>query len=297
MLDTANSNRPERRSALVAHELSRLNIDIAALDGSFFNLRRLRAHTKTQERLIRDLLFAEDAALVAHTERARQRITSCFVDGSQLFGLEVSLKKTEVLHQPAPQVEYRPLRISGEGGILPEGKAGEEEEIEFDDCKDGNYKLRYKPKSVGSRDISVEVNGKPLTGSGQFDGPNSIAVSERTGYIAIADYGNHRVQLFDRELKYLRTIADKGRAAERIKYPKSVGFTASDEVIVIHGPAFKTSKMFLFTEHGDFIEVTMKVISQHLIDPPTVFVRGDGHMIVCDFGDNSARSFPLMVQD
>ena len=31
MLDTAESNRPQRRSALVAHELSRLNIDIAAL--------------------------------------------------------------------------------------------------------------------------------------------------------------------------------------------------------------------------------------------------------------------------
>ena len=31
MLNTAKSNRPQRRSALVAHELSRLNIDIAAL--------------------------------------------------------------------------------------------------------------------------------------------------------------------------------------------------------------------------------------------------------------------------
>ena len=31
MLDKAESNRPQRRSALVAHELSRLNIDIAAL--------------------------------------------------------------------------------------------------------------------------------------------------------------------------------------------------------------------------------------------------------------------------
>jgi len=31
MLDTAESNRPQRRSALVAHELSCLNIDIAAL--------------------------------------------------------------------------------------------------------------------------------------------------------------------------------------------------------------------------------------------------------------------------
>ena len=31
MLDSCESNRPQRRSALIAHELSRLNIDIAAL--------------------------------------------------------------------------------------------------------------------------------------------------------------------------------------------------------------------------------------------------------------------------
>ena len=63
-------------------------------------------------RLIQDLLFADDAALVAHTERALQRITSCFADASRLFGLEVSLKKTEVLHQSAPHEEYRPPHIS-----------------------------------------------------------------------------------------------------------------------------------------------------------------------------------------
>ena len=38
------------------------------LDSSLFNLRRLQAHTKWQEMLIQDLLFANDAALVAHTE-------------------------------------------------------------------------------------------------------------------------------------------------------------------------------------------------------------------------------------
>ncbi|GFS05221.1 LINE-1 retrotransposable element ORF2 protein [Elysia marginata] len=82
------------------------------LDGSLFNLRRLQAHTKNQERLIRDLLFADDAALVAHTEQALYRITSCFAETSSLFGLEVSLKKTEVLHQPAPHDMYIQPRIS-----------------------------------------------------------------------------------------------------------------------------------------------------------------------------------------
>ena len=72
-------------------------------DGSLFNLRRLQAHTKTKEQLIRELLFADDSALVAHSETALQRVTSCFAEASQLFGLEVSLKKTEVLHQPGPR--------------------------------------------------------------------------------------------------------------------------------------------------------------------------------------------------
>jgi hypothetical protein len=76
-----------------------------------FNLRRLQAHTKTMEQMIHDLLFADDAALLAHTERALQRITACFAEAAQLFGLEVSLKKTEVLHQPAQQEESQAPHI------------------------------------------------------------------------------------------------------------------------------------------------------------------------------------------
>ena len=70
------------------------------MDGGLFNLRHLQAHTMIQERLIRNLLFADDAALVAHTEKALQRITSCFADASQMFVLVISLIKSEVLHQP-----------------------------------------------------------------------------------------------------------------------------------------------------------------------------------------------------
>ena len=81
-------------------------------DGCLFNLRRLQAHTKTLEQLIHDLLFTDDAALVIHTERALQCLTSCFAEAAQLFGLEVSLKKMEVLHQPAPREEYHPPHIT-----------------------------------------------------------------------------------------------------------------------------------------------------------------------------------------
>ena len=193
--------------------------------------------------------------------------------------------------------------------VIVRSQKGEEEETKIDDCKNGSYVVRYKPRSVGLRDICVEVNGQPLTGSpwrvqatghqykvihsigshgngpGQFERPGSIAVNKRNGKIAIADPDNNRVHLFDREWKYLRTIGDKGLDAERITFPRSVEFTTSDEVIVIHGNILEPCKMLLFTEHGDFI----KVISQHLIDPCSVSVRDDGHMIVCDWGDKSVK--------
>ncbi|GFO35998.1 endonuclease-reverse transcriptase [Plakobranchus ocellatus] len=101
MLKQANENCEDEDGIYIRYRL----------DGSLFNLRRLQAHTKTNERLIRDLLFADDAALVAHTEQALQSLISCFADASRLFGLEISLKKTEVLHQPAPQEAYHPPHI------------------------------------------------------------------------------------------------------------------------------------------------------------------------------------------
>lgn len=88
MLDSTDSNRPERRSALIAHELSRLSVDIAALsevrlseEGS---LRELRAgytlywsgKPKTEKRLsgvgfmIKDSIATKLSNLpTGHTDR------------------------------------------------------------------------------------------------------------------------------------------------------------------------------------------------------------------------------------
>ena len=72
-------------------------------DGSLFNLRRLLVCTKTIEKLITELLFADGCDLFANTEEALQHIVNRFSDAAKNFGLTISLKKTEVLCQPPPQ--------------------------------------------------------------------------------------------------------------------------------------------------------------------------------------------------
>ena len=72
-------------------------------EGSLFNLRRLLARTNTIEELITELLFADDCALLAHIQEALQHIVDRFCDAAKNFSLLISLKKTEVLHQPPPR--------------------------------------------------------------------------------------------------------------------------------------------------------------------------------------------------
>jgi len=70
-------------------------------DSNVFNLRRLKALTKTSLAVVRDLLYADDCALVAHSLADAQQLFDRFYAAAVRFGLTVSLKKTEVMLQPA----------------------------------------------------------------------------------------------------------------------------------------------------------------------------------------------------
>ena len=201
-----------------------------------------------------------------------------------------------------------------------------EEEVQITDRKDGNYTVHYKPKSVGRHDVVIGVNGWPLTGSpwrvnvkphqckvkphqckvvkscgspgekeGEFDGPVSVAKNEKTGDIAVADRWNKRVQVFDENLKYLRTIGggtgSHTGAAVKIGLPHSVAFLRNGDLIVTHGDRI-SRKMSVITDGGQFIEQ----FSEHLINPFRVFATtdDDGHVIVCDQVD---RKIKVLSQD
>ena len=68
-------------------------------DDRLFSISRFRSKTKLKESTVRELLFADDAALVAHSAESLQRLLDRFLQSCRSFGLNISLKKTVTMHQ------------------------------------------------------------------------------------------------------------------------------------------------------------------------------------------------------
>ena len=71
----------------------------ARRDGRLFNLTQLQAKIKVKVVLIKEMLFADDAALVTHFKVTLQELISCFVHICTDIGLTISVKKTNLMGQ------------------------------------------------------------------------------------------------------------------------------------------------------------------------------------------------------
>ena len=70
--------------------------------------------TKVRETRIKDVLFADDAALISHTENQLQALMDGFSCACQDLGMTISIKKTNVMGQ---DIENQPS-ISVNGSTL-----------------------------------------------------------------------------------------------------------------------------------------------------------------------------------
>ena len=101
--------------AAMLHDASQDNEDGIQLkyrtDGGVFNLRRLKAKTTVKVATLRELLFADDCALNSNTEAEMQQCVNHFSRFCDNFGFTISIKKTELMHQPAPRKMYHEPHI------------------------------------------------------------------------------------------------------------------------------------------------------------------------------------------
>ena len=92
---------------------SRFDTNLTSIASRHFN-----AKNGVFTSIIRELLFADDCALAANSAEALQRLCDCFSSAAHRFGLTISIKKTEVLYQPAHGHPRAPPTIFIEGEQL-----------------------------------------------------------------------------------------------------------------------------------------------------------------------------------
>ena len=83
-----------------------------------FNLRRLHAKPKVQTEVLDEFLFANDMAKGAPTEEKMQKGVYQVSGSCDSYDLTISIKKTEVVYQPAPGKPYKEPTITVKGQRL-----------------------------------------------------------------------------------------------------------------------------------------------------------------------------------
>ena len=128
-------------------------------------------------------------------------------------------------------------------------------ELRIDDNKDGIYNISYFPSVQRTIKLLVKVNGEHIHGSpftvilkpfqvkpvlsfgkkgsgdGMFNGPYGVAVSGGDE-IVVADCHNHRVQVFDSNGTFLRSVGHKGENAGELTCPVGVATNKDRNIFV-----------------------------------------------------------------
>ena len=182
--------------------------------------------------------------------------------------------------------------------LTPEG---DHLRTELKDSKDGKYLVTYTPQCVGKYSVKIQVNGQLVTGSpcvvqvcehryqfvskfgsrGEREGESGwiidIAVSDKTGTIAVADYLNKKIQLFSSGGKFEKEIRPDG-------HPTSVAFTGSGNLLTLVSES--NNKLCLFSGEGQFMK---HINDKHLNEPKQLSITSDGRLVITEEANNKIK--------
>jgi hypothetical protein len=88
--------------------------------------------------------------------------------------------------------------------------------------------------------------GRKGSGDGEFYFPRGITVLGSSGEVAVADPGNHRVQIFDSEGKYKRQFGTEGKEDGQLFRPTGLASDAHGNLIVVD----RTNRLQVFDPEG-----------------------------------------------
>ena len=179
---------------------------------------------------------------------------------------------------------------------------GDHLETKLKDSKDGKYSMTYTPECSGQYRVEVQVNGQLLISrpcdvqvdyhqyqfAFQFEstmnGPEglfekkNIAVSDKTGTIALADYRHQRIRLFSSDGKLQKDVRFKD------VQPRSVAFVCGGELLTL--VSGRNNRLRLLSEEGQFIRC---IDDKHLKEPQCLSIASDGCLIITDLESKEVK--------
>ncbi len=127
--------------------------------------------------------------------------------------------------------------------------------------------------------------GRIGQGNGQFNWPHAVAVDGFTGYLYVADYHNHRVQVFDSGRNHLATFGGHGTGAGQFKLPAGIAVDGSSGTIYVADKdnhrvqVFDSNRAYVADLPGSFL------------NPRGIAVDASGSVYVADSNNHRIRVF------
>ena len=184
------------------------------------------------------------------------------------------------------------------------------------DNKDGSNKISYFAKDTGRCHLSVKVNEehvqgspfvtqvkprqfKPVLSFGHFDSaagmlnyPWGVAVNERDE-IAVTDFDNHRIQVFNSNGTYLRSFGREGDKQGEFNFPTGIAFDQKNGNILVVDR--DNHRVQLFSEQGEYLNHFGEQgnLDHQLKSPNGLSVDSDCNVIIADSGNKVIKIFSL----
>ena len=186
-------------------------------------------------------------------------------------------------------------------------------QVKIDDNKNGIYKISYYPRVQGTIRLLVKVNGqhiscspftvilksfqvKPVlsfakggSGDGMFNYTMGVAVSDGDE-IVVADCHNHRVQVFDSNGTFLRSVGHKGENAGELTYPVGVAIDKHRNIFVADNG---NDRVQIFSWEGRHLGSFggKGSLDTQLDDPWGLSLDSTGNVMVADKGNKLIKIF------
>ena len=104
--------------------------------------------------------------------------------------------------------------------------------IDIDNMDNIYVSSRHKLQKFTSSGVLIKCVGQEGREEGEFDDPRGVTLHNNQDLVYVCDRNNHRIQVFDLDLNFVRSIGRYGKGSDRLHAPLDVKFDTTGNMYV-----------------------------------------------------------------